>query len=78
LPPGRGLRCRTPLIGSSLSDTCLRAEPHGGPQLVEGIVIDGERGADGQWVGLNSDFTIFTADEQVVVCHGHNCQVEIL
>jgi hypothetical protein len=77
LPLVQRRQCRVPPTGSSLSDTYVRAEAHDGSQLVEGIVVDGERDTDGQW-DFDANFTIFTTDEQVVVCHGYNCQVEVL
>lgn len=76
LPPGRRRRCGVPLTGNSLSDTYVCAEAVDGSQAVEGVVVDGERDADGRW-DFDADFTIFTTDEEILVCHGYNCHVEI-
>ncbi len=47
-----------------------------GSQSAEGIVVDGARDESGQW-DFDADFTIFTADEELLVCHGYSCNVEI-
>ena len=76
LPPGQRRKCAVPLTGNSLSDTFVFAEAHDGSQSVEGVVVDGQRDEDGQW-DFDTDFTLYTTDEQVLVCHGYNCHVEI-
>ncbi len=76
LPPGRQRACAFPLTGSSLSDTYVFAEAHDGSQCVEGVVVDGHRDEAGQW-DFDADFTIFTTDEELLVCHGYSCHVEI-
>ena len=75
LSPGKRRRCR-PLTGNSLTDTYVYATAHDCSQHVEGVVVDGEQDGDGHWL-LDQDFTIFTADEELIVCHGHNCDVEL-
>jgi hypothetical protein len=76
LPPGRRRRTPVPLTGNSLSDTYVVAEAHDGSQSAEGIVVDGARDESGQW-DFDADFTIFTTDEELLVCHGYSCDVEI-
>ncbi len=75
LPERTRHRCVAP-TGSSLSDTFVYAEAHDGSQHVEGVVVDGERDDDGQWL-VDTCFRIFTTDEELLVCHGYNCHVEI-
>ena len=75
LPEGKRRRCRSP-TGSSLSDTYVTATGHDCWQHAEGIVVGGEHDEDGQWL-LDQPFTIFTADEELIVCHGHNCHVDV-
>lgn len=76
LPPDRRRRSRARLTGSSLTDTYVYAAAHDSSQHVEGLIVDGEHDEDGQWL-LDQSFTIFTDDEQILVCQGHNCDVEI-
>ena len=76
LSPSHRRKCRVALTGSSLSDTYVYAEAHDGSQHAEGVVVDGERDAAGQW-DFDTAFTIFTTDEELVVCHGYNCHVEV-
>jgi hypothetical protein len=76
LPPGQGRGTAWPLTGNSLTDTYVVAEAHDGSQFAEGVVVDGERDADGAW-DFDADFTLYTTDEEILVCHGYNCHVEI-
>ncbi len=76
LPPGKRRRAPVPLTGNSLSDTYVVAEAHDRSQSAEGVVVDGERDEGGQW-DFDADFTIFTTDEEFLVCHGYSCDVEI-
>jgi hypothetical protein len=76
LPPGRGRKAAWPLTGNSLTDTYVMAEAHDGSQIAEGVVVDGQRDEDGAW-DFDADFTLFTTDGEVLVCHGYNCHVEI-
>ena len=75
LPEGKRRRCRPP-TGSLLTDTWVSASSPHGTESAEGIVVDGECDEDGQWL-LDQDFTIFTADEELIVCHGWNCHVVV-
>ena len=76
LPPGRRRRYGVPLTGNSLSDTYVFAEASDGSQCVEGVIVDGQRDEDCHW-DFDADFTIFTTDEEILVCHGYNCHVDI-
>lgn len=62
--------------GSLFTDTWVSAEAGNGMENAEGIVVGGERDEDGQWL-LDDDFTIFTPDEELIVCHGWNCHVVV-
>ncbi len=76
LPPGQRRTATRPLTGNSLTDTYVVAEAHDGSQIAEGVVVDGQRDDDGAW-DFDADFTLFTTDEEILVCHGCNCHVEI-
>ena len=76
LPPGLQRRGSVRLTGCSLSDTYVFAEAHDGSQHVEGVVVDGRRDEAGAW-DFDAPFTVFTTDEELLVCHGHNCHVDI-
>ena len=76
LPPGQGRQTAWPLTGNSLTDTYVVAEAHDGSEIAEGVVVDGQRDGDGAW-DFDADFTLFTTDGEVLVCHGYNCHVEI-
>jgi hypothetical protein len=76
LSPGQGRRTVWPLTGNSLTDTYVVAEANDGFQTAEGVVMDGQRDEDGAW-DFDADFTLFTTDEEILVCHGYNCHVEI-
>jgi hypothetical protein len=76
LSPGQGRRTVWPLTGNSLTDTYVVAEANDGSQTAEGVVVDGQRDEDGAW-DFDADFTLFTTDEEILVCHGYNCHVEI-
>lgn len=65
-----------PLTGNSLTDTYVVAEANDGSQTAEGVVVDGQCDEDGAW-DFDADFTLFTTDEEILVCHGYNCHVEI-
>ena len=75
LPDGKRRRCRPP-TGSILTDTWVSATADNGMENVDGIVVAGELDDDGEWL-LDQQFTIFTADEELIVCHGHNCHVDV-
>ena len=77
LPPRSRRRCARPLTGNSLTDTFVHVEADDiSQQHVEGVIVDGERDEDGQWL-LDGEFTVFTTDEELVVVAGYNCTVEI-
>ena len=76
LSPGQGRQTAWPLTGNSLTDTYVVAEAHDGSEIAEGVVVDGQRDEDGAW-DFDADFTLFTTDGEVLVCHGYNCHVEI-
>ena len=77
LPPGKRRRCARPLTGNSLTDTFVFVEADDiSQQHIEGVIVDGERDEDGQWL-LDGEFTVFTTDEELVVVAGWNCTTEI-
>jgi hypothetical protein len=59
-----------------LHDTFVYAEAGDGSQSVEAVVVAGERDDTGAWV-FEAPFEIFTTDEELLVCQGYNCNVEI-
>ena len=73
VPEGRRRRCRPP-TGSILNDTWVSATADNGMENADGIVVAGELDENGEWL-LDQAFTIFTADEELIVCHGYNCHV---
>jgi len=76
LPPGTRRRCARPLTGSSLTDTFVFVETDDiSQQHLEGVVVDGERDEDGEWV-LDGEFTVFTTDEELIRVAGFACVVE--
>ena len=75
LPEGKRRRCRPP-TGSILTDTWVSATADNGMENVDGIVVAGELDDNGDWL-LDQQFTIFTADEELIVCHGYNCHVVV-
>jgi hypothetical protein len=68
--------CTSPPLGSGLHDTFVYAEAADGSQSVEGVVVAGARDETGAWV-FEEPFKIFTTDEDLLVCQGYNCHVEI-
>ncbi len=77
LPPGTRRRCLRPLTGNSLTDTFVFVETDDiSQQHLEGVVVDGERDEDGEWV-LDGEFTVFTMDEELIRVAGFACTVEI-
>jgi hypothetical protein len=78
LAPGARRRCARPVEGSSLTDTWVSVEADDISQWgTEGVVVDGERDEDGEWV-LDGEFTVFTEDEELIVVRGCSCTVEVL
>jgi len=77
LPPGTRRRCARPLTGSSLTDTFVFVETDDtSQQHLEGVIVDGERDEDGEWV-LDGEFTVFTTDEELIRVAGFACTVEV-
>jgi hypothetical protein len=76
LPPGQRRTTTWPLTGNSLTDTFVVVEAHDGSQTAEGVVVDGQRDETGAW-DFDADFTLFTTDEEILLCHGYNCHAEI-
>jgi len=77
LPPGTRRRCARPLTGNSLTDTFVFVETDDiSQQHLEGVVVDGERDKDGEWV-LDGEFTVFTTDEELIRVAGFACTVEV-
>lgn len=87
LPERRRRRCSHPVTGDSAIDTLVLAEANDGSDSYEGASrlrrtgVAGERDETGAWV-LDAEFTILTTDVvaegELILCHGYNCQVEIL
>ena len=78
LPPRSRRRCARPLTGNSLTDTFVHVEADDiSQQHVEGVIVDGERDENGQWL-LDGEFTVFTTDQELVVVAGWNCTAKIL
>ncbi|MCB8883379.1 hypothetical protein ACELLULO517_24235 [Acidisoma cellulosilytica] len=74
LPDGRKQPCHTAPTGSSLSDSFVVTQADDGSQTVEGVVIAGERAADGSW-NFRNRVTIFTTGEEILDREGHHCLV---
>lgn len=70
-------RCSVPPTGTSLYDTLVHAEAGDGLESVEGVVVGGERDEFGSW-DFDAPFKIITTDEELLVCKGYNCYVELL
>ncbi len=78
LPDRTRRRCARPVTGNSLTDTFVFVETETRSQEhLEGVIVDGERDENGEWV-LDSTFTVFTADEELIRVSGWGCHVEIL
>jgi hypothetical protein len=72
--------CRPP-TGNSLTGTLVYVEAGDGSQSLEGVIVDGQRDADGAF-DLNAEFTVFTTDDnpggEFILINGANCHAEIL
>jgi hypothetical protein len=68
--------CSAPPTGSGVHDTFVSAEAGDHSQCADGVIAGGERDETGAWI-LEEPFTIFTTDEELLVCQGYNCHVEI-
>ena len=76
LPLGQRRRCAHPVTGNSLTDTFVFVEADDAQQQLEGVIVDGERDEDGQWV-LDGEFTVFTTEEDLIRVSGWNCTTEV-
>ena len=77
LPHGRRKGCAYPLAGSSLGDTFVFVETQDASQQhLEGVIVEGERDEDGQWL-LDEQFTVFTTDRELIRVSGWGCHVEM-
>jgi hypothetical protein len=77
LPAGKRREYKFPVTGNSLTDTfvCVETEDIS-QQHLEGVIVDGERDGDGEWL-LDKQFTVFTAEEEFVRVSGWACHVEV-
>ena len=62
LPEQMRRRYCWPPTGNSLSDTLVYVEADDGSQSLEGVIVDGQRDADGSF-DLDAEFTVFTTDD---------------
>ena len=76
LPPRKQRRCAHPITGNSLTDTLVFVEAGDAQQHIEGVIVDGEKDEDGQWV-LDGEFTVFTIEEDLIRVSGWNCTTEV-
>ena len=76
LPPRRRARCRLSPSGDGLHDLLVAVEQIGGDGYVEGLLVDAERDSEGVW-DFEAPFTVFTDDQQLILCPGMDCNVEI-
>ena len=76
LPPRRRARCRLSPSGDGLHDLLVAVEQVGGDGYVEGLLVDAERDGEGAW-DFEVPFTVFTDDQQLILCPGMDCNVEI-
>ena len=76
LPAAEQRRFTVPLTGSSLTDTLVDAVAHDCSQRVEGVVVDGVRDEEGRW-DFGERFTVFTDEEELIVCNGWNLDVQV-
>ncbi len=70
-----------PPTGNSVTGTLVYVEAGDGSQSLEGMIVDGQRDADGAF-DLNAEFTVFTTDDnpggEFILINGANCHAEIL
>ena len=59
----------TPPTGTSLTDRFLAVPGTDSVGSAEGVVVDGQRGADGEW-DLTAPFTLITPDGGLCPCPG--------
>lgn len=76
LPSGQRRRCAHSIAGNSLADTFVFVESPD-QQHLEGVIVDGEKDEDGNWL-LDSMFTVFTTEEDLIRVSGWNCTAVVL
>ena len=76
LPPGSRQRCAWPLTGNSLTDTYVVVEAGDYSASIEGVIVDGQRNDDGEW-DFEAPFTVFTNDQELILCPRTDYHVEI-
>ena len=77
LPADTRGQCMIPLTGDSLNDIFVHVEfGEASRQHLEGIIVDGARDGDGEWL-LDEQFTVFTTEEEFVLVSGWGCHVEL-
>jgi hypothetical protein len=77
LPASRRVRCSAPVTGNSLTDTFIFVETQDiSQQSLEGVIVDGERDDDGEWL-LDEQFTVFTTEEEFIRVSGWGCHVAV-
>jgi hypothetical protein len=81
LPETTRRRCRHIPTGKRGLDTLVQVEADDGSQIVEGVVVDGERNDTGAFY-FDDHFVVFTTIDtqrgELIRCNGANCHVEIL
>jgi hypothetical protein len=81
LPEARRRRSRHIPTGRRELDTLVQVEADDGSQIVEGVVVDGERNDTGSFY-FDDHFVVFTTIDtqrgELIRCNGANCHVEIL
>ena len=76
LPPRKRARCRLSPNGDGLHDLLVAVEQIGGDGYIEGLLVDAERDSEGA-LDFEAPFTVFTDDQQLILCPGMDCNVEI-
>ena len=77
LPAAKRNRVSHPVTGNSLIDTYVTVETmDASQQVLEGVVVDGERDEEGDWL-FDGQFTVFTTGEEFVRVSGWGCHVEV-
>jgi hypothetical protein len=77
LPADTRGQCRFPMTGDSLNDTFVHVDfKDSSRQHLEGVIVDGARDGDGEWL-LDEQFAVFTTDDELVRMSGRECYVEI-
>jgi hypothetical protein len=81
LPEATRRPCRYIPTGKRGLDTLVQVEADDGSQIVEGVVVDGERNDTGSFY-FDDHFVVFTTIDtqrgELIRCNGANCHVEIL